>query len=113
MNRETMKVVQVTQPNGPFELVERPVCQPAAGEVRLRVEACGVCHSDAFTRMAAFPGIALPRVPGHEVIGRIDGIGDGVVGFELGDRVGVGWHGGQCGHCDHCRRDLPTSAVAR
>lgn len=104
MNRKTMKVVQVAQANGPFELVERPICEPAAGEVRLRVEACGVCHSDAFTRMAAFPGIELPRVPGHEVIGRIDALGDGVAGFGVGDRVGVGWHGGQCGHCDSCRR---------
>jgi D-arabinose 1-dehydrogenase-like Zn-dependent alcohol dehydrogenase len=101
---ETMRVAQVTRPDGPFELVERPLCEPGVGEVRLRVEACGVCHSDSHTKRASFPGIALPRVPGHEVIGRIDALGDAVAGFGVGDRVGVGWHGGQCGWCDSCRR---------
>ncbi|HQR23713.1 MAG TPA: alcohol dehydrogenase [Steroidobacteraceae bacterium] len=100
----TMRVAQVSRPDGPFEIVTRPVCQPSAGEVRVKVEACGVCHSDAYAKRAAFPGIELPRVPGHEVIGRVDALGDGVVGFKVGDRVGVGWHGGQCGHCDPCRR---------
>jgi D-arabinose 1-dehydrogenase-like Zn-dependent alcohol dehydrogenase len=99
-----MRVAQVTRPDGPFEIVERPVAEPVAGEVRVKVQACGVCHSDAFTKMAMFPGISLPRVPGHEVIGMVDALGDGVQGWTIGDRVGVGWHGGQCGQCDNCRR---------
>lgn len=100
----TMRVAQVARPNGPFEIVERPIVEPAAGEVRIKVEACGVCHSDAFTKGAMYPGISLPRVPGHEVVGRVDALGDGVQGWAPGARVGVGWHGGQCGHCDNCRR---------
>jgi D-arabinose 1-dehydrogenase-like Zn-dependent alcohol dehydrogenase len=100
----TMRVAQVARPDEPFELVERPVPEPGHGEVRVRVEACGVCHSDAMTRHAHFPGMQLPRVPGHEVIGRVDALGDGVEGWRLGERVGVGWHGGQCGRCDNCRR---------
>ena len=100
----TMRVVQVARPDGPLEIVERPVPEPGANEVRIKVEACGVCHSDTFTKKAMFPGIALPRVPGHEVIGRIDALGAGVPRWAVGDRVGVGWHGGQCGHCDNCRR---------
>jgi len=100
----TMRVAQVTRPDGPFEIVERPIAEPGAGEVRVKVQACGVCHSDAFTKLAMFPGISLPRVPGHEVIGVVDALGEGVQGCTIGDRVGVGWHGGQCGQCDHCRR---------
>ncbi len=100
----TMRVAQVTRPDGPFEIVQRPVPVPGAGEVRIKVEACGVCHSDAFTKAAMFPGIELPRVPGHEVIGRIDACAPDVRGWRTGDRVGVGWHGGQCGHCENCRR---------
>ena len=100
----TMRVVQVSRPDGPLEIVERPIPEPGANEVRIKVEACGVCHSDTFTKKAMFPGIALPRVPGHEVIGRVDALGAGVPGWAVGDRVGVGWHGGQCGHCDNCRR---------
>jgi D-arabinose 1-dehydrogenase-like Zn-dependent alcohol dehydrogenase len=100
----TMRVAQVTRADGPFEIVERPLAEPGEGEVRIKVEACGVCHSDSFTKRALFPGIALPRVPGHEVIGRIDALGPGVYGWAAGARVGVGWHGGQCGHCDNCRR---------
>jgi len=99
-----MRVAQVTRPDGPFEIVERPVVEPGAAEVRVKVQACGVCHSDAFAKRAMFPGMSLPRVPGHEVIGRIDALGDGVQGWTVGDRVGVGWHGGQCGQCDNCRR---------
>jgi D-arabinose 1-dehydrogenase-like Zn-dependent alcohol dehydrogenase len=100
----TMRVVQVARPDGPLEIVERPIPEPGANEVRIKVEACGVCHSDTFTKKAMFPGIALPRVPGHEVIGRVDALGAGVPRWAVGDRVGVGWHGGQCGHCDNCRR---------
>jgi Zn-dependent alcohol dehydrogenases len=100
----SMRVAQVAQADGPFQLVERPIPDPAAGEVRIKVEACGVCHSDAMIRHAQFPGAVLPRVPGHEVIGRIDAVAAGVQGWSVGDRVGVGWHGGQCGLCENCRR---------
>jgi D-arabinose 1-dehydrogenase-like Zn-dependent alcohol dehydrogenase len=99
-----MRVAQISRPEGPFEIVERPIPEPAAGEVRIKVEACGVCHSDAYAKTAAFPGMELPRVPGHEVIGRIDAVGADVPGWRVGARVGVGWHGGQCGHCECCRR---------
>ena len=99
-----MRVAQVSRPDGPFEIVERAMVEPDAGEVRVKVQACGVCHSDAFAKKAAFPGMSLPRVPGHEVIGVVDAVGEGVQGWTLGARVGVGWHGGQCGQCDSCRR---------
>src|SRR5882762_8801642 len=99
-----MRVVQITQPNGPFELVERETPEPAAGQVRIKVEACGICHSDSLVKEGALPGIQYPRVPGHEVAGFIDAVGGGVVGWTEGQRVGVGWHGGYCGHCEPCRR---------
>jgi D-arabinose 1-dehydrogenase-like Zn-dependent alcohol dehydrogenase len=99
-----MRVVQVTQPNGPFELVEREIPEPAVGQVRIKVEACGICHSDSLTREGTYPGIQYPRVPGHEVAGIIDAVGQGVVDWTEGQRVGVGWHGGYCGHCEPCRR---------
>ncbi len=100
----TMCAVQVTRPRGPFEVVERPIPEPGAGSVRVKVEACGICHSDAITKEGLFPGIQYPRVPGHEVAGVIDSVGPGVLGWEPGQRVGVGWNGGYCGYCDHCRR---------
>jgi len=87
-----------------LELADLDVPEPERGEVRIRVEACGICHSDAFTVNNVFPGVSFPRVPGHEIAGVIDLVGEGVVGFASGDRVGVGWHGGHCGHCDRCRR---------
>jgi D-arabinose 1-dehydrogenase-like Zn-dependent alcohol dehydrogenase len=99
-----MRVVQVPGPNGPFELVEREIPEPGIGAVRIKVEACGVCHSDSLTKEGAFPGIQYPRVPGHEVAGIVDAVGAGVVGWTKGQRVGVGWHGGYCGHCNACRR---------
>jgi D-arabinose 1-dehydrogenase-like Zn-dependent alcohol dehydrogenase len=99
-----MRVVQVTQPKGSFELVEREIPEPGVGSVRIKVEACGVCHSDSITKEGVFPGIQYPRVPGHEVAGIIDAVGAGVVGWTEGQRVSVGWHGGYCGHCDACRR---------
>lgn len=99
-----MRAVQVSQPNGPLELVERDIPEPGSGAVRIKVEACGICHSDSFTVAGAFPGISYPRVPGHEVAGVVDAVGDGVVGWTTGQRVAVGWHGGQCGYCDSCRR---------
>jgi alcohol dehydrogenase/propanol-preferring alcohol dehydrogenase len=99
-----MRVVQVSRPQGPLELVEREVREPAAGQVRIKVEACGVCHSDSLTKDGTFPGLAFPRVPGHEIVGSIDAVGAGVVRWKPGQRVGVGWHGGQCGTCGACRR---------
>jgi len=101
-----MRAAQVGKPNCPFEIVEREVPEPGAGQVRVKVEACGVCHSDAFVKSAAFPGMTLPRIPGHEIAGRVDAVGAGVTMWKVGDRVGVGWHGGHCFQCDACRRGL-------
>jgi D-arabinose 1-dehydrogenase-like Zn-dependent alcohol dehydrogenase len=100
----TMRAAQISRPNGPFEIVERPIPQPAAGWVRIRVHACGVCHSDSMVKEGLYPGLTYPRVPGHEVAGVIDAVGAGVVGWKSGQKAGVGWHGGYCGHCDYCRR---------
>jgi D-arabinose 1-dehydrogenase-like Zn-dependent alcohol dehydrogenase len=99
-----MRAVQVARPGASLEMVEREVPQPSAGTVRIKVEACGVCHSDSFTVEGLFPGIEYPRIPGHEVIGTIDALGPGVTDFAPGERVGVGFHGGQDGRCDACRR---------
>jgi alcohol dehydrogenase/propanol-preferring alcohol dehydrogenase len=101
----TMRAVQVARAGGPLELVERPIPQPAAGEVRIKVQACGVCHSDSLVKEGQMPGIAYPRVPGHEVIGVIDAVGAGVPArWKSGLRVGIGWHAWHCGTCDNCRR---------
>ena len=99
-----MKVAQVTRPGGPFELVEREVPQPGFGEVLVRVQACGICHSDVFTKEGHWPGIHYPRVPGHEIAGIVNEVGAAVTGWVKGQRVGVGWYGGHCGHCAACRR---------
>jgi D-arabinose 1-dehydrogenase-like Zn-dependent alcohol dehydrogenase len=99
-----MRAAQVPRPNGPFEIVEREIPQPSPGTVRIKVQACGVCHSDTITKSGLFPGIQYPRVPGHEVVGVIDAVGAGVSEWKTGQRVGVGWHGKHCGHCDDCRR---------
>jgi D-arabinose 1-dehydrogenase-like Zn-dependent alcohol dehydrogenase len=99
-----MRVVQVTAPNAPFELVERPTPEPGPRQVRIKVEACGICHSDSFAATGQFPGITYPIVPGHEVAGRIDAIGPEVKTWKVGQRVGVGWFGGNCGVCPACRR---------
>jgi len=99
-----MQVVQVPKPGADFELVERELPEPGSGHVRIRVQACGVCHSDVVTKEGLFPGIAYPRVPGHEVAGVIDEVGAGVQDWKQGERVGVGWHGGQDGTCPACRR---------
>ncbi|HEU4342282.1 MAG TPA: alcohol dehydrogenase [Candidatus Binatia bacterium] len=108
-----MRVAQVTRPNGPFEIVEREIPEPGAGQVRIKVEACGICHSDSVTKEGTWPGIEYPRVPGHEVAGIIDAVGGGVAGWTDGQRVGVGWHGGHCGYCNSCRRgDFVTCQVA-
>jgi D-arabinose 1-dehydrogenase-like Zn-dependent alcohol dehydrogenase len=100
----TMRVAQVSRAKGPLEIVERKIPEPGAGSVRIKVDACGICHSDSFTKEGGFPGIQYPRVPGHEVAGVIDAVGPGVAGWEPGQRVGVGWNGGYCGYCEHCRR---------
>ena len=100
----TMKVAQISKAGGDFELVEREIPQPGAGQVRVKMEACGVCHSDMLVKEGHWPGLQYPRVPGHEVAGRVDRVGDSVTNWKEGDRVGVGWHGGYCGHCKHCRR---------
>jgi D-arabinose 1-dehydrogenase-like Zn-dependent alcohol dehydrogenase len=100
----TMKVAQIPKGGADFEIVEREIPRPDAGQVRIKVQACGVCHSDVFTKEGAWPGIQYPRVPGHEVAGIIDELGAGVSAWEKGQRVGVGWHGGQDGTCPSCRR---------
>ena len=97
------RAVQISSP-GRFELVNRPLVDPPAGKVRIKVEACGICHSDSATVDGLLPGITFPRVPGHEVVGRIDALGQGVSGWEIGQRVGVGFLGGHCGQCQSCRR---------
>jgi D-arabinose 1-dehydrogenase-like Zn-dependent alcohol dehydrogenase len=108
-----MRVAQVAGPKGPLEIVERDIPQPGAGSVRVKIDACGVCHSDSFTKEGSWPGIQYPRVPGHEVAGTVDAVGTGVVGWTPGQRVGVGWHGGNCGYCDSCRRgDFVTCQIA-
>jgi D-arabinose 1-dehydrogenase-like Zn-dependent alcohol dehydrogenase len=99
-----MKVAQVPKAGADFQLVEREIPEPAAGQVRVRVLACGVCHSDALTKNGQFPGLTFPRVPGHEIAGVIDATGDGVTTWKKGERVGIGWHGGQDGTCPACRR---------
>lgn len=101
-----MKAVQVSKGHGPFELVERDIPEPQAGQIRIKVEACGICHSDDFVKTGMYPGLKLPRVPGHEIAGVVDSVGPGVTAFRLRDRVGVGWHGGHCFQCDACRRGL-------
>jgi D-arabinose 1-dehydrogenase-like Zn-dependent alcohol dehydrogenase len=101
---QRMKVAQVARPNAALEVVERDVPDPKPRQVRIKVQACGVCHSDMFTVAGAIPGIQYPRVPGHEVVGIIDAVGADVPDWKQGMRVGVGWHGGHCGHCSSCRR---------
>src|SRR5581483_2696736 len=98
-----MRSVQVSKANGPLEIVERDIQEPSATQVRIKVQSCGICHSDSYTKEGLFPGIQYPRVPGHEVAGTIDAVGAGVKGRTIGQRVGVGWHGGNCGYCDACR----------
>ncbi|MEO7145459.1 MAG: alcohol dehydrogenase [Bryobacteraceae bacterium] len=102
MNR--MRAAQIGAAGGEWEIVEREIPEPGAGQVRIKVEACGICHSDMLVKEGIWPGIVYPRVPGHEVAGRIDAVGRGVTQWKTGQRVGVGWHGGHCFQCDACRR---------
>ena len=108
-----MKVAQIGKPGGNFELVERDVPEPSAGQVRVKVEACGVCHSDTLVKDGLWPGLQYPRVPGHEVAGLVDLVGESVTNWKKGDRVGVGWHGGHDFFCDHCRRGDFAMCVTR
>jgi len=109
-----MRSVQVTKPNGPFEIVDRDIPEPDNKQVRIKIQACGVCHSDSFTKQGLFPGIVYPRVPGHEIAGIIDKVGNDVTQWEPGQRVAVGWYGGHCGHCESCRRgDFITCKFAQ
>jgi len=100
----TMKAAQVSKAGGKFELVDKPIPEPQSNQVLIKVEACGICHSDYFVKEGVFPGIQYPRVPGHEVIGKIVKTGSDVQGWKEGERVGVGWHGGHCFHCEPCRK---------
>ena len=99
-----MKAAQISTPRGNWEIVERDIPEPAAGQVRIKVEACGVCHSDILVKDGLWPGLKYPRIPGHEIAGRVDAVGTGVSDWTIGQRVGVGWHGGHCFRCDPCRR---------
>ena len=108
-----MRAVQVAYPGGPFELVERELPEPGQGEVRVRVQACGVCRSDAASKDGGMPGIRYPIVPGHEIAGLIDAVGPGVTGWSAGQRVGLGWFAGHCGYCERCRRGDFMSCLYR
>jgi D-arabinose 1-dehydrogenase-like Zn-dependent alcohol dehydrogenase len=99
-----MKIAVVPKAGADFQMEEREIPQPGAGEVRIKVEACGICHSDMLVKQGGFPGQQYPRVPGHEVVGVVDAVGSAVTEWKKGDRVGVGWHGGHCFVCDSCRR---------
>jgi D-arabinose 1-dehydrogenase-like Zn-dependent alcohol dehydrogenase len=103
----SMRAVQVSEPGGAFELVQRDVPEPAAGQALVRVQACGICHSDSYVKEGGFPGITYPAVPGHEIAGVIAALAEGVHGWEVGQRVGVGWFGGNCGYCRTCRHGEP------
>jgi D-arabinose 1-dehydrogenase-like Zn-dependent alcohol dehydrogenase len=100
----TGRAMQVSAAGGAFELVQKQYSDPGPGQVRIRVQACGVCHSDSITKLGLFPGIAYPRVPGHEIAGVIDAVGSGEHLFKVGQRVGLGWHGGHCNYCTPCRK---------
>ena len=99
-----MTAVQIRSPGAPFEVVKREIPAPGANQIRIRVQACGICHSDMFVKEGHWPGLQYPRVTGHEVAGVVDEVGAGVTVWKKGQRVGVGWHGGHCGQCDLCRR---------
>jgi D-arabinose 1-dehydrogenase-like Zn-dependent alcohol dehydrogenase len=109
-----MRAVEVPLAKGLFQLVEREIPEPPARYVRIKVQACGICHSDEYAKEGSRPGITYPRIPGHEAAGVIDALGAGVPGWQVGQRVGVGWHGGHCGYCDSCRRgDFVTCSKGR
>ncbi|MEF8857103.1 MAG: alcohol dehydrogenase catalytic domain-containing protein [Haloplanus sp.] len=99
-----MRAAVIPEAGADFELVERPIPDPDSTEVRIEVDACGICHSDVFVKEGTVPGVSSPRTPGHEVVGRIDAVGTDVTAWTEGDRVGAGWHGGHCFTCEPCRR---------
>jgi D-arabinose 1-dehydrogenase-like Zn-dependent alcohol dehydrogenase len=99
-----MRSVQVSKLKGPLEMVEKDIPEPDPRQVRIKVQACGICHGDSITKEGLFPGIEYPRTPGHEITGVIDSVGEGVNEWKVGRRVAVGWHGGHCGHCESCLR---------
>lgn len=99
-----IRAIQIAKKGGPLELIERELPQPGRGEVRVKVQACGVCHSDSVAKDGLLPTIPYPIIPGHEIAGVVDAVGEGVIGWTVGTRVGVGWFGGHCGHCEPCRR---------
>jgi len=99
-----MKAAQISKAGGDWELIEREISEPGAGQVRIKIEACGICHSDVIVKEGYWPGLQYPRVPGHEIAGRIDAVGSNVTSWTKGQRVGVGWHGGHCFVCEQCRR---------
>ena len=101
---DTMRAAVVPEPGAEFELVERDVPEPGPEEVRVAVEACGICRSDEFVVEGSYPGVSYPRVPGHEIAGTVDAVGDDVDAWSAGERVGAGWHGGHCFTCEPCRR---------
>jgi D-arabinose 1-dehydrogenase-like Zn-dependent alcohol dehydrogenase len=108
-----MRAAEVEAAKGKFRIVEREIQAPGRSQVRIKVQASGICHSDSLTKEGAWPGVQYPRVPGHEIAGVVDAVGEGVAAWKAGDRVGVGWHGGHCGHCDACRRgNFVTCQVA-
>src|SRR6267143_7306153 len=108
-----MKAAQISTAGGDWELIERAIPEPGAGQVRVKVEACGICQSDALVKEGLWPGLQYPRVPGHEIAGRIDALGDNVTAWQKGQRVGVGWHGGHCFVCEQCRRGNFAMCVNR
>jgi D-arabinose 1-dehydrogenase-like Zn-dependent alcohol dehydrogenase len=108
-----MKAAQISKPGGEFELVERAIPEPGPKQVRIKVEACGICHSDVLVKDGLWPGLQYPRIPGHEIAGRVDAIGNGVADWKPGQRVGVGWHGGHCFGCVQCRRGDFSMCVKR
>jgi D-arabinose 1-dehydrogenase-like Zn-dependent alcohol dehydrogenase len=99
-----MKAVQISKPGGNFEIVDRPIPEPGRNQVRIKVDACGICHSDVLAKEGLWPGLQYPRIPGHEISGRVDAVGAEVTQWKPGQRVGVGWHGGHCFKCEPCRR---------
>ena len=108
-----MKAVQVGKPGGSFEVVERNIPDPSRGQVRIKVEACGICHSDVLVKEGLWPGIQYPRVPGHEIAGRIDAVGADVTNWQAGQRVGVGWHGGHCFTCEFSAGAISSSVATK
>ena len=108
-----MQAAQISTPGGDWEVVERDIHEPDAGHVRVKVEVCGICHSDVFVKDGLWPGLQYPRVPGHEIAGHIDAVGDNVRAWRPGQLVGVGWHGGHCFVCAPCRRGAFAMCVHR